>query len=597
MNIKRSYVTSIMRSYKALSVQSRRVVLRLTFAHSLIAILDLLALLAIGVVSAIAVTGFTSQPVSSSIQKLLIFVNMQSLNYEHQIALLLIAAIIFLLLKTLFSMFISSQTFRILSKISTEMSFGLLESSFFDSKLIASRREAVAIHFMLTQGVNAVVFGIVGSVLLFTSDVLLLTILTLGLFYIDPLIAAEAFFFFGLVGIIVFKLNRGRAAEVGQNLAKYHSETESTISSVWNNLTELHLRQGSNYFFESFRNTKVRFERDFALQGFLPNAGKYYGELTIVIGSAVVGFSQFLLRDLANATVSLAVFMVATSRIAPALLRMYQSTTQIQISRGTANMTLDELQSINHKRDTRENNHRIEIDSAPSLNLRKVYFSYKNSPQIINGIDMKVSSGEFVAIVGPSGAGKSTLLQLIMGTLLPANGEVKVGELTPSEFTGINAGCISYVPQQVNLVNGNLRDNVLLGFENDMDPIRYKEILELTMLDDFKNLDETDLKMSGGEKQRVGMARALLTKPKLLILDEPTSALDSQTERSISDLISRLKGQVTIVMVAHRLSTVRSADRVFYLKNGLLSEGASFQELRKIVPDFEKEVQLFEIPE
>lgn len=597
MNIRDSYLTSIMRSYKALSVQSRRVVWRLTFAHSLIAILDLLALLAIGVVSTIAITGFTSQPVSSSIQKLLKFANMQSLNYEHQIALLLFAAIIFLLLKTLFSMFISSQTFRILSKISTEISFGLLESSFFDSKLISSRRDAVSIHFMLTQGVNAVVFGIIGSVVLFISDILLLTILMLGLFYIDPLIALEAFIFFALVGIIVFKLNRGRAAEVGRNLAESHSETESTISAIWNNLTELHLREGSNFFFENFRNTKVKFERDFALQGFLPNAGKYYGELTIVIGSAVVGFSQFLLRDLANATVSLAVFMVATSRIAPALLRMYQSTTQIQISRGTANMTLDELQGINLRGDSRENNYRIEIDSAPSLSLRKVCFSYKNSPQILNGIDMHVSSGEFVAIVGPSGAGKSTLLQLIMGTLIPTKGEVEVGEFTPSEFIGINAGCIGYVPQQVNLVKGNLRSNVLLGFENEMDLTEYKKILELTMLDDFNNPNESDLKMSGGEKQRVGMARALLTKPKLLILDEPTSALDSQTERSISELISRLKGQVTIVMVAHRLSTVRTADRVFYLKNGALVGGVSFQELRKIVPDFEKEVQLFEIPE
>jgi ABC-type bacteriocin/lantibiotic exporter with double-glycine peptidase domain len=138
---------------------------------------------------------------------------------------------------------------------------------------------------------------------------------------------------------------------------------------------------------------------------------------------------------------------------------------------------------------------------------------------------------------------------------------------------------------------------VLLGFENEMDLTEYKKILELTMLDDFNNPNESDLKMSGGEKQRVGMARALLTKPKLLILDEPTSALDSQTERSISELISKLKGQVTIVMVAHRLSTVRTADRVFYLKNGALAGGVSFQELRKIVPDFEKEVQLFEIPE
>jgi ABC-type multidrug transport system fused ATPase/permease subunit len=167
-------------------------------------------------------------------------------------------------------------------------------------------------------------------------------------------------------------------------------------------------------------------------------------------------------------------------------------------------------------------------------------------------------------------------------------------------------GAIAYVPQDVLIINGSIRENVALGYplENATDKL-VNDALRIASLADFvdslpdaleTNLGERGARLSGGQRQRIGIARALFTKPKLLVLDEATSSLDSMTEESISNDIKSLKGSTTVIIIAHRLSTVKDADRVVYIEQGRILAVGTFDEVRSLVPDFDKQARLTGIP-
>jgi ABC-type multidrug transport system fused ATPase/permease subunit len=204
--------------------------------------------------------------------------------------------------------------------------------------------------------------------------------------------------------------------------------------------------------------------------------------------------------------------------------------------------------------------------------------------------------------VGPSGAGKTSLVDVLLGVLTQNSGSVLISGKHPLETIAKWPGAIAYVPQDVAMSAGTIKDNITLGFpDNSEDMELISSALRMAQLTNFvtalpqgleTQVGERGTKLSGGQRQRLGIARAMFTKPKLLVLDEATSALDGQTESDISTAILELKGKTTIVMIAHRLSTVRFADLVIYIDSGKISAMGTFDEVRSQVPDFEKQAQL-----
>ena len=204
--------------------------------------------------------------------------------------------------------------------------------------------------------------------------------------------------------------------------------------------------------------------------------------------------------------------------------------------------------------------------------------------------------------MGPSGAGKTTMIDLLLGILNPDSGSVLISGVSPIKAITKWPGAISYVPQDVVITAGTIRENISLGYPIEVaTDERILNCLSSARLDDFvlrlpNGLDakvgEKGTTLSGGQRQRLGIARALFTKPLLLVLDEATSALDAETEASVSQAISDLIGETTVVVIAHRLSTVRKADVVFYLDDGKLIANGTFAEVRAAVPNFDSQAKL-----
>jgi ABC-type multidrug transport system fused ATPase/permease subunit len=235
--------------------------------------------------------------------------------------------------------------------------------------------------------------------------------------------------------------------------------------------------------------------------------------------------------------------------------------------------------------------------------VNQLCFKYNlDSKFNLENLNLDIGAGKLVAITGSSGAGKTTLVDLLLGVHIPTSGDIYISGLSPLDAFQKWPGATAYVPQDTVIINGNIWENIALGFDyNPEHEKNVNEALKLSNLEDyvqslpeglFTKVGDRGHKLSGGQRQRLGIARALFTKPKLLVLDEATSSLDAQTESDITEAIKSLKGKTTIIMIAHRLSSVRNADQVIFMNNGIIESVGTFEEVRKEVPNFDKQANL-----
>jgi ABC-type multidrug transport system fused ATPase/permease subunit len=236
------------------------------------------------------------------------------------------------------------------------------------------------------------------------------------------------------------------------------------------------------------------------------------------------------------------------------------------------------------------------VNFSPKVNASSISFSYENSRKVLKDVNFEANPGEFVAIVGGSGAGKTTLVDVILGALEAQSGEVHIAGMPPRSAFARWPGAVSYVPQDSPVINGTIKENLGLGYPlEEIEDIYCWESLQTARLDDFvqalpSKLDtyvgDRGTRLSGGQRQRLGIARALITRPKLLILDEATSSLDGVTESEISDALRGMKGEITLIVIAHRLSTVVGADKIYFLEEGAVKGVGTFDQLKANYPEF-----------
>jgi ABC-type multidrug transport system fused ATPase/permease subunit len=378
------------------------------------------------------------------------------------------------------------------------------------------------------------------------------------------------------------------------------------LSEVLVNYREAFVRNRREFYASEIGIIRRRVSEDMAELAFIPNISKYAIEAFVVLGALLISGIQFYLQDASRAVATLAIFLAAGTRIAPAVLRIQQGAVAIKGSLGTALPTLDLIDQVPRNTDLKAESEISDFkheDFNPEIELVNICLRYPESEtHALSSVNLKIYSGQTVAIVGKSGAGKTSLVDVILGVISPTSGDVLISGMQPSKAIYKWPGAISYVPQDVSLIQGTLYENITLGFPADESNLpRVEHAVTLSKLSELvcqlplgleTQVGERGTKLSGGQRQRIGIARALFTNPRLIVLDEATSALDGETESQVSESLASLRGKVTIVLIAHRLSSIRHADQVVYISDGVMKAQGTFQEVRDQVPDFDHQAGL-----
>jgi ABC-type multidrug transport system fused ATPase/permease subunit len=397
-----------------------------------------------------------------------------------------------------------------------------------------------------------------------------------------------------------------RAVDLGKQNWNLSVAADKGVVETLSTYKELYPRNSRAFFVRQISETRLKLADVTAEMQFQPNISKYVLETSVVLGAIGLAATQFVLKDAALASATLAMFLTAGARIAPAILRVQQGSLMIRNSFGTSQLTLKLIESL---KDTYGLPEYVEPKNFvhagflghAEISELELKFDDDETP-ILSNVNLRIETNKMYAIVGPSGSGKTSLIDTFLGIVEPTRGRVEISSHTPIEAYRKWPGAISYVPQEIAIINDSLRNNILLGFNSKLvDSETFDAVLEASglrgLVDNLASgldtlLGNGGIQLSGGERQRLGIARALITNPKLLILDEATSSLDAQGEASISEALKKIKGSITVVLIAHRLSTVREADSVVYLNKGKIVATGTFDQVRNKVSDFDVQAQL-----
>lgn len=598
--------TSLGRSIHVLSPSDRIKLVLVSLFQISFSVLDLIGVAAIGMIGALTIRGVGSQQPGDRVAKVLEFLHLENLTLQNQVAILAIIATCMFLFRTALSIVFTRRTLKFLSRRGAMLTTRLFSQSLNRPFLQLRSRTQQETLYALTNGISIISIGVLGVLVNTIGDAALLLILFTGMIFVDATTALLTLLIFGSLGLVMYLLSHNRVRKLGALDYQLTIESNQRVLEVLSAYREILVRNKRTYYTKNIENLRLQLANVEAELSFIPYISKYVLESAVILGGVLIAGFQFFINDASRAVATLAIFIAAGTRIAPAVLRVQQGAIQIKGNLAVATPSLDLIEELQHVRllESKDSLFRTVHEGFTSnISIKDCNFRYPGaSSNAITDLSVDIQKGEIAVFVGASGAGKSTIVDLLLGVLEPDTGVVSISDHRPRDAFETWPGAVAYVPQDVQIFNGSIRENIALGFEPSsipehvlLDALSKAQLLDYVLALPEKldsQVGDRGARMSGGQRQRLGIARALLTKPHLLVLDEATSALDGETESNIADGIQALKGEVTVVMIAHRLSSVRNADKVIYLQEGRIESIGSFEHVRASVPDFDRQARL-----
>lgn len=576
-------------------------------------LLDLVGVLLLGLVGALAVTTLQMQPAPAPVIGIVDAIGLSDLSDQAVLALFCVIAASVLLLKSVLSSLLLRRVFVFLAGRQAVVSSRLARQLLSRPLPFVQRRSSQETAYALTQGAGAATLGMLGQAVVFVSESCLLIVMGLTLLLVDPIVALSSIAFFALVALTLQFTLGNWAATAGREVSVADVASLDAIQEVINAYREISVADRRATYvarIEALRWQAARGVSDLQFVAALP---KYVFEVALVLGGFILAAAMFTTQTTAVAVGTLALFFAAATRVMPSILRLQTAAIAMRNAESLAMTTLELAESLKvtagrevlPRASSRAEAGQLPrfTNFTPHVEMEHVSYRYPGSSlEAIDDVSISVPAGYSLALVGSSGAGKSTLVDLLLGVLEPDRGSARISGVAAPEATRRWPGAIAYVPQSVVIANASVRANVALGIpDEEIDDDRVWDALRRGHIADELSMEglgldtpvgERGLRLSGGQRQRLGIARALYSRPQLLVLDEATSALDAETEMSIGRTIEELEGEVTVVVVAHRLSTVRAADEVVYLERGRALARGTFDEVRKLIPAFETQASL-----
>lgn len=432
------------------------------------------------------------------------------------------------------------------------------------------------------------VFGVFEDLFKLMSELLTVCLIGIFLFYTDFLMAGGVLIIAAIAFLLIMIGFKRLLAGAGEKSRRASTNSTKYAYQAVNGIKEIHVMRRSDYFVRKYDGAYEEFRVTEQLNSFLRQCPERMIE-TVCVGG-LIGIVCIRLRmgvDVAVFVPQLATFALAAFRILPSISRMIGNITGLIYQRPNLEVAYNNLKEVEEferqsellKAPMKESRYEETLHFDSSLNIKNIEWKYPGSAaEVLHDLSLTIHKGEAVAFIGASGAGKTTLADIILGLFRPIKGGVTVDGKDifsmPEQWSKI----IGYVPQSVFLIDDTIRNNVSFGLDEEM--VHDEQIwraLEMAQLKQFveglpDQLDtvvgERGIKFSGGQRQRIAIARALYYNPDILVLDEATAALDNETEKAVMEAIESLQGFKTLIIVAHRLSTVKNCDKIYEIKDG-----------------------------
>ena len=496
------------------------------------------------------------------------------------------------LAKAIISILLTRQLAFFLARIEARAAKTVADKAFGSGLGEARLHSREEVYFAVQAGSPAAFNSVLNSAGTIAAEGLLFVLVIGSFFAIDPLSAIGTLVYFALIATVIQLFIGNLMQKAASRAAEGVVAANTAIGDLSEALREATILGKKDFFFQKIYDARISTAASSATQLTLGGLPRYIVETALMIAVALFVLWQSASGDIAKAAGTLGIFLSGGLRLTASLLPMQASLLSIKQSIPVAERALHFLgtEIAEKARSTVSSQKTVQSSEAVSVKLENVSFQYPDSLEAnVRGIALEIHAGQQVALIGPSGAGKSTIADLVLGLLAPTEGRVLVAGVEPKEIIFSTPGRLAYVPQRPGMVSGSVAENIALGTdEAELDSDRLRAAVTASHLDrvleDLPDRIHTNLgkrkdELSGGQLQRIGLARALYSKPGLLVMDEATSALDAESEHEINKALDEMRGKVTVVLIAHRLNTVQRSDVVFLVEAGRITASGSFPEL------------------
>lgn len=602
--------SSIPSTLTFLNTKEKWIFFSLVSIRALSGILDVLGIALIGLIAGLTTTSF-----QSGRSLTILGFSIPEVD-ESFLFLLVITVLILFVSKALIAILLGRAIAHFLARIESEKALLIVENIFGGDLQKVNSLSKGHILWTVTGSTNVAFTAVLMALTSIVSEGVLLLLIAATFAFVDPMATIFVFVYFGVVIFGLQIIISRSLRRVGRGAAEGSVESATALENLLSAYREAKVLGKVDFFIERFSAARKKSASSNATMIFLSGMPRYVVETALIFGVVIfVGF-QFFSGQLSQGFVIVGVFLTGGVRIMASLLPLQAAMANLKSQSEQAKDAIQYMNNSGISRFTipkKVSEITTEYRSSPNqpvgVSLQNVIYSYADAAKpALDNVSLKVGAGQHVAVIGPSGAGKTTLVDILLGLVSPSSGVIQYFELDGKSIEpGSLIGRVSYVPQKPGMISGSIAENVALGFSGtQIDEDRVVEALKIAELFEIidslprgihSSIGAQSNALSGGQIQRLGLARALYEKPDLIVLDEATSALDASSEAAITASLRAFGSDVTVLVIAHRLSTVQHSDVVFVMEEGALIAQGSFSELKKTVPMVAEYVRLMSFEE